>query len=120
MPAASKPTSKFATWDEMVAEANSQAEGIEDYPLEMGPDDVIQIPFPDGARYIAIVAAQRTGDAGGILDNLIPDKTDRLRVVTKMRGVKFPIVDVLASKVLRHFYGLPIQTEEKSGNSPGS
>lgn len=120
MPAKNTAASKYATWDEMVSEARTQVKDIGPYPLELGEDDVVQIPMPDGARYIEIVTAQRFGDAGGIMDNLIPDKIDRTRVLTKMRGAPFPIVDVLASKVLRHFYGLPIRTEEQAGNSTGS
>lgn len=120
MPAKNTAASKYATWDEMVSEARTQVDDIGDYPLSFGADDVVNIPFPDGVRYIGIVAGQRAGDAGAIINNLIPDEADRIRVLNKMRGVPFTIVDVLASKVLRHFYGLPIQTQEKAGNSLGS
>jgi hypothetical protein len=37
-----------------------------------------------------------------------------------MKGVHFPIMDRLATKVLRYFYGLGIEIEETSGNSPAS
>lgn len=134
MPASPKSgATKFPTWDSLVAEAQSTVEGIETYQLPLGrvermvgrktvveDDVVVEIPCPDGANYITIIQGQRVGDSPRILQAMIPDDTDRARVIAAMGGVPWPIVDVLTSKVLRHYYGLSIETEEKSGNSNGS
>lgn len=108
---------RFATWDEMVAEATVD---LPPYEVPFGGDDVMTIPVPDGERYLLLVAAQRRGDAVGILDNLVPDKKDRERLKVKMRGVHFPIIDTLAGKVLSYYFGLGTGVEAESGNSPAS
>lgn len=129
-------TSLFPTWDELVAEANVD---IPPYQLPLpeitGPDgevvqeaEVIEIPVPDGGKYVAISMAEARGDAAAILLELFPDNATRTRVVRALRGAHFPIVGVISRKVLRHFYGMPIvdrelteegaeQAEEEAGKS---
>lgn len=110
---------KFPTWDQMVAEANGRTpEDV--YLLPFSEDDVVEIPCPDGDRYLDLVDGQRRGDAMKVMESLFPDKDDRAKVRSKMRGVHFDIVDMLATNVLRHYYGLSIVPEEKSGNSDAS
>lgn len=109
----------FPTWDSMVAEARSQVAEITPYRIPFG-DKTIEIPVPDGIRYMEIVEAQRRGNARDALLALIENDMDRAYVIAKMRGVEWPIIDVITAKALRHFYGLPIEVEEKAGNSPGS
>lgn len=121
MPAETKDKAAgFPTWDKMVADAHSTVAEIKPYQLPLGEDKVITIPCPDGINYIAIVSAQRVGNSPAILDAMIPNKADRDLVLSKMVGVPFPIVDILTGRVLRHYYGLPIEAEEKAGNSPSS
>ena len=120
MPAAPKTDAPgYNTWDQMVADAQSLVEEIKPFTLPLG-DDVIEIPCPDGVNYLTIVANQRVGNAPAILDAMIPNAEDRKKVIAKMAGVPYPIVDVLSGRVLRHYYGLSAETEEKSGNSPSS
>ena len=125
VPAQSDEAAGFPTWDSMVADAQSQVSAIKPYKLPLGTvgdeeNVVITIPCPDGVNYLTIVAGQRSGDSPRVLNALITDPKDRATVISKMGGVPFPIVDVLASKILRHYYGLSIETEEKAGNSPAS
>lgn len=126
-PSTSKTTKpSFPTWDELVAEAAVESgadsgDFRDSYIIPMGDaeDDVVIERF-DGDRYLKIIDAQRRGDAVAIMEGLFPDKTVRERVRIKMRGAPFEIVDVLGNKVIRYFYGLSIQREEQSGNSPAS
>ena len=118
----------------MVADAQSQVAGIKPYKLPLGTVElegadgekvveenvVLTIPCPDGIKYLTIVAGQRSGDSPRVLNALIADPKDRAKVIAKMGGVPFPIVDVLSSKILRHYYGLSIETEVEAGNSPAS
>lgn len=133
MPAARKDTDVvadgFSTWDSMVADAQSLMEPIKPFQLPLGDvvidgetiqDVTLTVPCPDGVNYLAIVAAQRVGNAPAILDGLFPDPADRRLVIAKMSGVPYPIVDVLSGRILRHYYGLSAETEEKAGNSPSS
>lgn len=129
MPAAPKADTSLSTWDQMVADAHSMVEEIGPFQLPLGDITIdgkteknvtVDIPCPDGVNYLLIVQAQRAGNVPLLLDSLIPDHEDRQRVISKMTGVPWPIVDVLAGKVLRHYYGLSIEVEEKSGNSPSS
>lgn len=139
MPAASKDVDTneaagFPTWDSMVADAQSQVAAIKPYKLPLGDVElvgadgettieenvVLTIPCPDGVNYLTIVSGQRTGDSPRILNAMVPDSKDRAKLIAKMAGVPFPIVDVLSSTVLRHYYGLSIEVEEKAGNSPAS
>lgn len=121
MPAKSNaPT--FPTWDSLVAD--SQVD-LPTYQLPLGQigeekDVVVEIPCPDGASYIRILDAQRRGDSAMLLREMVKDEGDRSRIIGKMNGVPFPIVDTLTGKVLRYYYGLSIVSEEKSGNSSGS
>ena len=129
----SETKTNFPTWDSMVADAHASIGGIETYQLPLGDVErevdgetvidenvVIEIPCPDGVNYIAIIEGQRRGDAPRIFNAMIPDREDRKKIIAKMQGVPYPIVDILTGKVLRHYYGLPIEAEEKAGNSPGS
>lgn len=113
---------RFPTWDELAAEATIDMP-LYELPLGVtakGEPDVVEIPIPDGASYLKIVRAQRTGDANVIFDELFPDELVRERVRVKMRGVHFPIIDVLVGNVLSYYYGVGLQVEAKSGNSPAS
>jgi hypothetical protein len=113
---------KFATWDEMAAEATVDIPPYE-LPMSDKPGDVIIIPMPDGDRYLNIDQGQRVGNVNLLLENLIPDAKDRARVRTKMRGTSFLIVDVLTSNVLNHYFGLTKptgKTEADPGNSAAS
>lgn len=121
MPAKSD-ASAFPTWDSLVADA---VVDLPVYQLPLGDigeekDVVVEIPVPDGASYLRILDAQRRGDSAVILRELVKDEADRTRIVVKMAGAPFPIVDTLTGKVLRYYYGLSIVSEEKSGNSSGS
>lgn len=108
---------RFPTWDEMVAEATIETGP---YKLPMPDGEIIEIPVFDGDTYLEIIQAQRTGDAGALFELLFPDRADQTRVRKAMKGAHFAIIDVLSAKVLRHFYGLSIETEEQEGNSPAS
>lgn len=111
---------RFPTWEELVAEANEDAAQVDPYQIPIGENDVIIVPFPDGPRYMEILQGQRYRDAKMIIENLIPDAHDRARIIAKMRGVHFNIIDVLSSKILRHYYGLGVTSEAAEGNSPAS
>lgn len=111
--------SAFPTWDDLVAESTPE-EQLAPYQLPFDEGDVVTIPCPDGARYLDILHGQSTGDGRLIIESLIPDVADRTRVIDRMRGVHFGIVDTLTSKVLRYYYGLSIETEAQAGNSPAS
>ena len=109
---------RFPTWDELVAEATVDKEP---YQLPLPDGSVIEIPCPTGDMYLDLVAAQRVGDANGIFQALFPDNVEQVKMRklfrgTKERPVHFPIIDVLAGKVLRYYYGLSIESQEKSGN----
>lgn len=113
----------FPGWDELVAEATRTAEkagSSEPYRLPLSDTEVIEIERFNGSAYLDVIDAQRRGDVVGIMEAMFPDKAVRLRVKAKMAGAPLEIVDTLADKVLRHFYGMSIATEEKSGNSPAS
>lgn len=118
--------SMFPTWDDLVAEAN-----IDKPPYQLPlpavgkiPAEVVEIDVPSGEAYLSIVEAQSRGDSGAILRHLLPDPKKRQRVVTGLAGAHFPIVDVIATKVLRYFYGLSIaplgDTEDGPGKQPAS
>lgn len=135
--AASETEVRFPTWDDLVGEATIDLdpyqlplpETSEEYVDAAGRKKTrtvaattIEIPVFDGDRYMEIVQAQRVGNAAAILEAMFPDKKDltRVRLAMKASAAHFPIVDVLASRVLRYFYGLSIETEEKAGNSQAS
>jgi hypothetical protein len=116
--AASETTVSFPTWDELVAEATVD---LEPYQIPFADGSVIEVPCPTGDMYLDLVAAQKRGDAAGILEALFPDNVERIKIRKHMRGTKehpvhFPIVDVLAGKILRYYYGLSIESQETSGN----
>lgn len=109
----------YVSWDELVAEATVD---LSDYELSFGVNedgerDSIAIPCPDGDQYIDITQGQRLGDAGLILRALVRDEDDFQRLRIKMRGVHFPIIDNLASSVLRYYFGL---TPDDQGNPDAS
>lgn len=113
---------RFPTWDELVAEATIE---LPPYQLTLPPvgdkePEVIEIPVFSGEQYIQIVHAQRIGDAVGLFEAVFPDLKDRGKVIKALKGVHFPFFDKFTTKVLRYFYGLGIETEETSGNSPAS
>lgn len=110
---------RFPTWDELVAEAQGP-NPVTPYRIPFSEDEVIEIPVPDGARYLDIVDAQRRGDVVALMEALFPDRKVRAKMQTKLKGAPFEIVDLIGAKAMRHFYGLNIETEEKSGNSPAS
>jgi hypothetical protein len=106
---------KFPTWDELVAEATIDKD---DYVLPLPNGATVTIPCPSGDAYIELVRAQRTGNAVAVLEALVPDNVDMLKIRNAMRGTKeqpvhFPIIDVIAGKVLRYYYGLSIESEEQ-------
>lgn len=125
----------FPGWDELVAEAASQATVSEPYRLPLPPDpdappeameegeapnpdrNVVLIEMPDGDRYLNLVAAQGRGDSLACLVHLFPSDTDRQRVRRALKGAPWPMVDLLTSKVLRHFYGLPVKDLGKPDGS---
>lgn len=114
----------FPAWDALVAEATRTAEkagSMEPYLLPFSENDVVEIQRFSGDRYLDFIDAQRRGDVVGLMENMFPDKVVRARVKAKMGGAPLEIVDLLADKVLRHFYGMNIATEEKQpGNSAAS
>lgn len=104
---------RFPTWDELVAEATIDKE---DYQLPLPDGSVLTIPCPSGDAYINLVRAQRTGDAVGVLEALLPDNVEQGKLRRALRGTKekpvhFPIIDVIAGKVLRYYFGLSIESE---------
>jgi hypothetical protein len=118
-----KAATKFPGWDELAAEATRTAEtagSMEPYQLPLDENDIVEIQRFDGESYLRFIDSQRRGDVVGLMEAMFPDDKTRARVAAKMKGVPFEIVDTLGNKVLRHFYGLSISTEEKSGNSPAS
>jgi hypothetical protein len=107
----------FPTWDELVAEARIDKP---DYILPLPDGSVLTIPCPSGDAYIDLVRAQRTGNAVAVLEALLPDSIEQGKLRRALRGTKekpvhFPIIDVIAGKVLRYYFGLSIASEE-SGN----
>lgn len=119
MPPSKSKDVRFPTWDELVEEARPSGEQPP-YQIPFGPDDVVEIERPDGDRYLRIIDAQRRGDAVALMAGLFPDDKVRDKVRAKMKGADFEIVDLLGSKAMRYFYGLNIETEAKTGNSPAS
>lgn len=118
-----KAATKFPGFEDLLAEAQRTSETAgktEPYELPFGEDDVVLIERFDADTYLDFIDAQRRGDSAAIMVAMFPDKKVRERVRIKMRGAPFEIVDVLATKVIRHFYGLSIETEERSGNSGAS
>jgi hypothetical protein len=86
----------------------------------------LEIPVPSGDRYITISQAQRAGDASTILFSLVPSMEDRLKLLRALPGADFPIMDVIATKVLRYFYGVnlkpaavPDPDDTGDGDEPG-
>lgn len=118
-------TTRFPTWDELVSEATVDLPPYQ-LPMPVDPNDpdaeprIIEIPVLDGDHYIDLVDAQRRGDIVGVFRALFENDEDRALVRRHMKGVHFPIMDKLATKVIRYFYGLSIEAEERSGNSPAS
>lgn len=122
MPARPKKTdvSAFPSWDELVAEAHVD---LPPYQLPLPPikntetgevvqeSEVIEIPVLKGDAYISLTMAQARGDAASMLFTLFPDNSTRARVMRATAGADFRIVDVITSKVLRHFYGLDIKRD---------
>jgi hypothetical protein len=127
--ASGNSTSSFPTWDDLVAEAHESAD-MPPYQLPL-PSGTVEIPVLKGDRYLNLVAAQRRGDAPGVLDALFPDPRNRAKVVAAMKGADWTIVDVMSAKVLRYFYGLDVtpaprdegvseEDDEELGKSSGS
>jgi hypothetical protein len=113
--AASETEAVFPTWDELVAEANIDKP---DYQLPLPDGSTITIPCPSGDAYIELVQAQRTGNAVAVLEALVPDNVEMIKIRRAMKGTKekpvhFPIIDTIAGKVLRYYFGLSIQSEEQ-------
>lgn len=127
-PAAAKTTaepSAFPSWDELVAEAHVDTEPYQ-LPLPavktvdgktLQKAQTVLVELLDGERYLQLLGSQRIGDAPGVLAALFPHPDTRQLVINAMRGAPWPIVDVVATKVLRYFYGLDIQPrrEETDG-----
>jgi hypothetical protein len=120
--AAQTEVSSFPGWDALVAEAQEQGahRPKDPYVLPLPTGKAVEIPPLDADRYLAITAAQRRGDTSAIFEALFPDSKDRIRVRTALKGAPFDMVDVVAGKVLRYFFGLGIESQEKAGNSPAS
>lgn len=118
-------TSAFPSWDELVAEAHVDTPPYRlPLPAVKGVDgkvfqetETIEIPVFDGERYLQLMAAQRVGDAQGCMNALFPDREERQKVVNAMRGAPWPIVDVVATKVIRHFYGLDISPKRPDSDA---
>lgn len=119
---------RFPTWDELVEEATID---LPPYQLPLPPryDDkgeeieaatVVEIPVLDAEQYIGVVQAQRVGSAVGVFEALFPDVVTRGIVRRHLKGVHFPIMDVIATKVVRYFYGLSIEKQVDEGNSSAS
>jgi hypothetical protein len=111
---AASEVQRFPTWDELVAEATID---LPPYQLPLPDGKTIEIPCPDGDKYLDLVAAQRQGNAVGIFQALFPDSVEQIKMRKLFRGTKekpvhFTIIDVLAGKVLRYYYGLGIETQE--------
>lgn len=103
----------FPTWDDLVAEAHDQAD-LPPYQLPLPGGEVIEVPVFDGQRYLDIVRAQRRGDGPAVMEALFPDVAERTQVIAAMKGVHWVIVDVLAAKILRYFYGLDVAPKPRS------
>lgn len=129
-PSLVKPESSsvlFPTWDSLVAEAHVD---LPVYSISH-PDGPIDIPCPDGANYIKLVEANKTLDAHGIFEALFPladppedweplqnafgddipwrdeiGEAKRTRMRKLFKNADFPIYDVLASKVIRYYFGV--------------
>lgn len=119
---ASETEVRFPTWDDLAAEAFIDKPP---YQLPLPDGSTMVIPCPSGDAYVELVRAQRTGDAVAILEALMPDNVEQIKLRKAMRGTKetpvhFPIIDVIAGKVLRYYFGLSIEPQVASGNSQAS
>lgn len=119
---------RFPTWDELAEEATIDLPPYQ-LPLPARYDEkgkeieaamVIEIPVLDAEQYISVVSAQRVGSAVGVFEALFPDVITRGTVRRHLKGVHFPIMDVIATKVVRYFYGLSIEKQVDEGNSSAS
>jgi hypothetical protein len=118
----------FPTWDELTAEANVDKPP---YQLPLPDGTVVEIPVPSGAAYLTIVDAQKRGDASTIFRVMFP-ASEQAKMEIHFSKVHFPIMDVIANKVLGYFYGLDNyasitdgsndedEAEEAAGESDGS
>ena len=121
-------TSAFPTWDELVAEAHVDKppyllplpEIKDDSGKVVQKAEVLEIGCPDGGKYVSLTMWQQMGNASQMLFELFPEGTVRARVLRALRGADFPIVDLITTKVLQHFYGTlaapdrnqPVETDD--------
>jgi hypothetical protein len=121
-------TSAFPTWDELVAEAHVDKppyllplpEIRDDKGKVVQPAEVLEILCPSGGSYVSLTMWQQMGNASQMLFELFPEGTVRARVLRALRGADFPIVDLITTKVLQHFYGtLPTPKREDSDDEDG-
>jgi hypothetical protein len=118
----------FPTYDELVAEAHIDKPP---YQLPLPDKTVLEIPVPSGAAYLTLVDAQKRGDASTVFRVLVPaDEQPRMQI--HFSNAHFPIMDVLANRVLGYYYGLDNyvsitdgsadedEAEEAAGESDGS
>jgi hypothetical protein len=110
---------EFATWDQLVAEAQVD---VPPYQLPVSAKEKLTIPVPSGTSYALLQQALRTGDIAATINNLAGgDEKLQKRLWELMGKAHFPIVDLLATKVLRHYFGQNGVVEEaEPGESSAS
>jgi hypothetical protein len=127
----------FDDWDELVEEAHvdrppyrlrvpveveipedatpEQVEELKNAPVEY---EFLEIPCPSGAAYIGLVHSQRNNDVAGVLLNITMSSADDeagsklyFRLLRLLQKADFPVVDRLASRVVRHYFNGPKDAE---------
>lgn len=88
----------FQTWDEIMAEAT---EGIEDYQLPIGPDEVLTIPCPTGDQMQAFGAASRNMDDTAAAVAIFGEHAPRILELTADKP--FFVRAKILAKIMQHY-----------------
>ena len=118
----------FPTWDELAGEANVDKPPYQlplpavkyrdiDGRQKTDPARVLEIPIPSGAAYLTLVDAQKRGDASTVFRVLFPPE-EQPRMENHLALAHFPIMDVIANKVLGYYYGLDNYVSVTDGSQP--
>lgn len=126
-------SSEYYEWDTFVEEAH-----VDQVPFKLrvrvpakedGAEDtfeMVTVPVPSGSSYINLAAAQQRGDVAGILVNLTKSGVDDEenaalfdKLMFLMSKANFPVVDMLAERVLRHYFNLPPRGKDNAEGGAG-
>jgi hypothetical protein len=118
---------EFSNWDELVAEAHIDVEpyvlpGVPVFDEDGKTTDErvdLTIPCPSGTGFTALRGGLERGDLSGVIVSLGADDDELTDHLWKLCGkADFPVVDLLATKVLRHYFkqnGSPLDNGLDSG-----